>query len=72
MEQGRLGSGVGAVLLLVLAAVLAAGPDDPAVLVTLDVHFTLVLAPGQGAGRELLDQALIVGAAGPGARPQAA
>ncbi|WP_376210470.1 hypothetical protein [Streptomyces sp. NPDC056304] len=58
MEQGGLGGGVGVVLLLVLAVVLAAGSDDPSVLVALDVD--LALAAGEGAGGELLDQALIV------------
>lgn len=33
MEQRGLGGGVGVVLLLVLAVALAAGPDDPPVLI---------------------------------------
>lgn len=54
MEQGRRGCGVGASL-LVLA--LAAGVDDPPVLVVPEVDFALA---GEGAGGELLDQALIM------------
>jgi hypothetical protein len=49
-----LGSSVGAVLLLVLAA----GLDDAPVLVSPDVD--LAFAVGEGAGGELLDQALVV------------
>ncbi|MBT2488613.1 hypothetical protein J7E96_08760 [Streptomyces sp. ISL-96] len=60
MQQCCFGSGLRVVLLLVLALTLAVGADDPAVLVTLDVHPPLVLATGQGAGSELLDQALVV------------
>ncbi|KUN74958.1 hypothetical protein AQJ64_44545 [Streptomyces griseoruber] len=58
MKQGGLGGGVGVVLLLVLAIALSAGPDDPPVLIALEVD--LALAAGEGAGGELLDQALIM------------
>lgn len=51
MEQDRLGSGVGAVLL-----VLAVGPDDPPVLVAPDVDHAL--SAGEGAGGELLHEVL--------------
>lgn len=61
MEQRRFGGGVGAVVvLLVLAVALTAGPDDPPVLVTLDVD--LALPARERPGGELLDQALIVAA----------
>lgn len=56
VQQGGLGSGVGVVLLLVLA--LSAGPDDPPVFIVLEVD--LALAAGERAGGELLDQALIM------------
>lgn len=56
MEQPGLGSGVGVVLLLVLAV--AAGPDDSPVLVTPDVH--LAPAAGERAGGELLDESFIM------------
>lgn len=60
MQQRGLGSGVGVVLLLVVALALAVGPDDPPVLIAMDVD--LALAAGERAGGELLDQALIVAA----------
>lgn len=60
VEQRRLHSGLGAVLLLVLAAALSAGPDDPPVLVAPEVD--LAPAAGARAGGELLDQALIMAA----------
>ncbi len=50
-----MGCGVGAVL-LVLA--LAAGADDPPVLVAPEVD--LALALGEGAGGELLDEAVVM------------
>ncbi|WP_420717458.1 hypothetical protein [Streptomyces sp. WM6378] len=59
MQQRRLGCRVGAVL-LVLAVALAFGADDPPVLVAPDVDFALSV--GEGAGGELFDQALVVGA----------
>ncbi len=62
VQQRGLGSGVGVILLLVVAVAGAAGADDPALFVALDVHFALVLAAGQGAGGELFDHALVVGA----------
>ncbi|WP_181384330.1 hypothetical protein [Streptomyces sp. NWU49] len=55
-QQGRLGSGT--VVVLPVLAVLVAGPDDPPVLVTLEVD--LALPAGAGAGSELLDRALVV------------
>jgi hypothetical protein len=51
VQQCRLHRGLRVVLLRILA-----GPDDPAVLVTLHVHLAIVLAPGQGAGSELLNE----------------
>lgn len=62
MQQRRLGSSVGVALLLVLAPAPApaVGPDDPPVVVALDVG--LALAAGEGAGGELFDQALVVAA----------
>ncbi|GAA1119172.1 hypothetical protein GCM10009577_47470 [Streptomyces javensis] len=56
MQQGRFGGGLRVVQFLVLAA----GPDDPPVLIALEVD--LALAAGARAGGELLDQALIVAA----------
>jgi hypothetical protein len=56
VEQRRFGGGLRVVL--VLAVALAAGPDDPPVLVTTDVD--LALAAGERAGGELLDQTLIM------------
>lgn len=38
----------------------SAGADDPPLFVATDVHLTLVLAAGEGAGGEVFDQALIV------------
>src|SRR5690606_37993563 len=58
VQQRGPGSGVGAVP--VPAVTLSAGPDDPPVLIALEVD--LVLAAGERAGGELLDQALIVAA----------
>src|SRR5262249_25443362 len=57
VQQRRLRRGVAAV---VLALASAAGLDDAALLVALHVHFAPALPAGQGAGGELLDQALIV------------
>ncbi|GGY52653.1 hypothetical protein GCM10010384_68080 [Streptomyces djakartensis] len=47
-------------MLLALAVALAAGPDDPPVLIALEVD--LAFAAGERAGGEPLDQALIVAA----------
>ncbi len=60
MQQRRFGSGLGVVLFLVFAVTLAAGPDDPPVLVAPDVD--LALSAGEGAGGELLDEAFVVAA----------
>lgn len=60
VEQGRFGGGLRVLLLLVLAVALAAGPDDPPVLVTPDVH--LALPARERARGKLFDQALIVAA----------
>lgn len=62
MQQRRLDGGLRVVLLLVLAVAFsaAAGADDSAVLIALDVHLALVPAAGEGAGGELFHQALIV------------
>lgn len=59
-EQGRFGGGLCVVVLLVLAVALAAGPDDPPLFVTPEVG--LALPMGEGAGGELFNQALIMGA----------
>lgn len=60
VEQRRLGGGPRVAGFLVLAVAFAAGADDPSVLVAPDVD--LVLSAGEGAGGELLDQVLVVGA----------
>ncbi|MET4644574.1 hypothetical protein ABID95_004323 [Streptomyces atratus] len=57
VQQRRFGGGVGVVLLLVLAVALAAGPDDPPVLVAPDVH--LALPAGEGAGSVLLNESFM-------------
>lgn len=68
-ERGRLDSGVGSVLFLLLTVTFAADVDDPPLLITLDVHPLPVLAAGHGAGGEPVQVSLImraqVGAGGP-------
>lgn len=59
VEQGRFCGGLGVVVLLVLA-VLAAGADDLAVGVAFHVDLAGVLAAGEGAGGELLDESFVV------------
>lgn len=59
MEEGRYGGGLG-VVPLVLVGTLAAGADDPAVRVALNVY--LALAVGEGARGELLNESLVMAA----------
>lgn len=58
VQQRRLHRGLGVVLLLVLAVTV--GPDDPAFFIALHVDLAGVVAAGQGAGGELLNEAFVV------------